>query len=228
MNVRAWCDENDQSKWGYNASNQNLDLSVTTDCGAIELPYTCDFEGTMQTVNNCKIPSCWSVIKGYHNSTYNYGIPTVANQSSSTQPIAYPHGGSYCLYFLNSTYSGTSEEYAILPEVSGDYDMSDIQISFWVRSNNTSCQMEVGVMTDPSNANTYVQVEVVEISSTYTEKIISLNSYTGKGRYIALKCPAANMYSQAFYVDDITIEYIPSCLVPDNLSADLHKMHRWR
>lgn len=220
VNVRAWCDKVDQSKWGYSASNQNLDLSVTTDCGAIELPYTCDFEGTMQTVNSCKIPSCWSVIKGYHNSTYSYGIPTVANQSSNTQPIAYPHGGTYCLYFLNSTYSGTSEEYAILPEISGEYNMKDIQIRFWVRSYSSSCTMEVGVMTDPSNANTYVQVEEVEMTSTYTEKTISLNSYTGKGRYIALKCPAASMYSQAFYVDDILVEYIPSCLVPEDLEAD--------
>ena len=220
VNVRAWCSETDQSKWGASSANQSYDKSVTTACGAIELPYTCDFEGTMQTVNSCKIPSCWSVIKGYQNSTNNnYGIPTVANQSSSTQPIAYPHGGSYCLYFLNSTYSGTSEEYAILPEISGDYNMSDIQISFWVRSNNTNCQMEVGVMTDPSNASTYVKVEDVDITSTYTEKTISLSSYTAKGRYIALKCPAANMYSQAFYVDDILVEYTPSCQVPENLEA---------
>ena len=220
VNVRAWCDENDQSKWGASV-NQNYDKSVTTACGAIELPYICDFEGTIQTVNSCKIPNCWSVIKGYQNSTYSYGIPTVANQSYSTQPIAYPHCGSYCLYFLNSTASGTAEEYAILPEISGDYNMSDIQISFWVRSNNTDCQMEVGVMTDPSNANSYVKVADVEISSTYTEKIIGLSSFTGKGRYIALKCPAASMYSQAFYVDDITVEYIPSCLIPESLEAEV-------
>ena len=220
VNVRAYCSETDQSKWGASTANQSYDKSVTTDCGTIELPYTCDFEGTMQTVNSCKIPSCWSVIKGYHNSTNSYGIPTVANQSTSTQPIAYPHGGTYCLYFLNSTYSGTAEEYAILPEVSEEYKMGNVQIRFWVRSNNTSCQMEVGVMADPSNANTYVQVETVEITSTYTEKTISLSSYSGNGRYIALKCPAASMYSQAFYVDDITVEYIPSCQVPDDLDAD--------
>ncbi len=220
VNVRAWCNENDQSKWGASV-NQSYDKSVTTACGAIELPYICDFEGSMQNVNSCKIPSCWSVIKGYQNNTYNYGIPTVANQSYSPQPIAYPHGGSYCLYFLNSTASGTAEEYAILPEISGDYNMSDIQISFWVRSNNTDCQMEVVVMTEPSNANTYVKVADVEISSTYTEKIIGLSSYSGKGRYIALKCPAASMYSQAFYVDDITVEYIPSCLIPESLEAEV-------
>ena len=220
VNVRAWCSETDQSKWGASTANQSYDKSVTTDCGAITLPYTCDFEGATQTVNNCKIPTCWSVIKGYHNSTYSYGIPTIANQSSSTQPIAYPHDGTYCLYFLNSTYSGTSEEYAILPEISEEYKMGNVQIRFWVRSNNTSCQMEVGVMTDPSNSNTFVQVEEVGITSTYTEKTISMSNYSGNGRYIALKCPAASMYSQAFYVDDITVEYIPSCQVPDDLDAD--------
>ena len=220
VNVRAYCSETDQSKWGASTANQSYDKSVTTDCGAIELPYTCDFEGTTQTVNNCKIPSCWSVIKGYHNNTYSYGIPTVANQSSSTQPIAYPHDGTYCLYFLNSTYSGTSEEYAILPEISEEYKMGNIQIRFWVRSYSSACTMEVGVMTDPSNSNTFVQVEEVGITSTYTEKTISLSSYSGNGRYIALKCPAASMYSQAFYVDDITVEYIPSCQVPDDLDAD--------
>ena len=218
VNVRAWCDENDQSKWGASV-NQSYDKSVTTACGAIELPYICDFEGTMQTVNSCKIPSCWSVIKGYQNSTYSYGIPTVANQSYSTQPIAYPHGGSYCLYFLNSTSYETTEEYAILPEISEVYKMSNIQIRFWVRSYSTPCTMEVGVMTDPGNASTYVKIEDVEMTSTYAEKTISLSSYSGNSRYIALKCPAPTMYSQAFYVDDITVEYIPSCQVPENLEA---------
>ena len=219
VNVRAWCDENDQSKWGASV-NQSYDKSVTTSCGTIELPYTCDFEGTLQTVNSCKIPSCWSVIKGYQNSTYSYGIPTVANQSSSTQPIAYPHGGSYCLYFLNSTSYGTTEEYAILPEISEVYKMSNIQIRFWVKSYSSPCTMEVGVMTAPGNASTYVKIEDVEMTSTYAEKTISLSSYSGNGRYIALKCPAPTMYSQAFYVDDITVEYIPSCQVPENLEAD--------
>ena len=211
--VQANCGEGDLSKWA--------ETTFTTGCGAIDLPYTCDFEGTSQTVNSCTIPSCWSVIRGYYNSTNRYGVPTMATPSTSTQPIVQQtHSGSYSLYFLNSTRYGTTEEYAILPEISGDYNMRDIQISFWVRSNNTDCQMEVGVMTDPSNANTYVKVAEVEISSTYTEKIIGLSSYTGKGRYIALKCPAASMNSQAFYVDDILVEYIPSCQVPVNLAAD--------
>ena len=209
--VQANCGEGDLSKWA--------ETTFTTGCGAIDLPYTCDFEGTSQTVNNCKIPSCWSVIKGYQNSTYSYGIPTVANQSSSTQPIAYPHGGSYCLYFLNSTYSGTSEEYAILPEISDAYNMSNIQIRFWVRSYSSPCTMEVGVMTDPSNASTYVKIEDVEMTKDYTEKTISLNNYSGIGRYIALKCPSPTMYSQAFYVDDITVENNPDYLFTKDITA---------
>ena len=201
--VQANCGEGDLSKWA--------ETTFTTGCGAIDLPYTCDFEGTSQTVNSCTIPSCWSVIRGYYNSTYRYGVPTMATPSTSTQPIVQQtHSGSYSLYFLNSTYYGTSEEYAILPEISDAYDMSNIQIRFWVRSYSSPCTMEVGVMTDPSNANTYVKVEDVEMTSTYTEKTISLNSYSGTGRYIALKCPAPSMYSQAFYVDDITVEENPN------------------
>lgn len=213
VRVQADCGDGDLSQWA--------ETTFTTGCGAINLPYTCDFEGTSQTVNSCTIPSCWSVIRGYYNSSSRYGVPTMATPSTSTQPIVQQtHSGSYSLYFLNSTHYGTSEEYAILPEISGGYNMRDIQIRFWVRSYSSPCTMEVGVMTDPSNANTYVKVEDVEITKDYTEKTISLNNYSGIGRYIALKCPAPSMYSQAFYVDDILVEYIPSCQVPDNLAAD--------
>lgn len=206
--VQADCGEGDLSKWA--------ETTFTTGCGAIDLPYTCDFEGTSQTINNCIIPSCWSVIRGYYNSTYRYGVPTMATPSTSTQPIVQQtHSGSYSLYFLNSTSYGTTEEYAILPEISDAYDMSNIQIRFWVRSYSSPCTMEVGVMTDPSNANTYVKIEDVEMTSTYTEKTINLNSYSGTGRYIALKCPAPTMYSQAFYVDDITVEIPTSNFTKD-------------
>lgn len=209
--VQANCGEGDLSKWA--------ETTFTTGCGAIDLPYTCDFEGTSQTVNSCTIPSCWSVIRGYYNSTYRYGVPTMATPSTSTQPIVQQtHSGSYCLYFLNSTYYGTSEEYAILPEISDAYDMSNIQIRFWVKSYSSPCTMEVGVMTDPSNANTYVKVEDVEMTSTYAEKTISLNSYSGTGRYITLKCPAPTMHSQAFYVDDITVE-IPTSNFTKDITA---------
>jgi hypothetical protein len=85
--------------------------------------------------------------------------------------------------------------------------------------------MEVGVMTDPSNANTYVKVEDVEMTSDYTEKTISLNNYLGNGRYIALKCPAPTMYSQAFYVDDITVEETPAILT--NQTVELHQGWNW-
>ena len=225
VNVRAWCDENDQSKWGA-ATNQTYDLSVTTDCGAIDLPYTCDFEGTTQTVNNCKIPQCWSVIRGYYNSTYSYGIPTIANQSTSSQPIAVPHGGTYCLYFLNSTYYETAEEYAILPEISEGYNMSCVQIRFWVRSDNVDCPMEVGIMTDPSNASTFVKIEDINVTPTYTEQTVAFTSYSGNGRYIALKCPApTTLYSQKFYVDDVTVEETPTC--PTEQTIQLSQGWNW-
>lgn len=213
VRVQADCGDGDLSQWA--------ETTFTTGCGAISLPYTCDFEGTMQTVNSCKIPQCWSVIRGYYNQTYSYGIPTVAKQSSGSQPIAYPHGGTWCLYFLNSTYSGTGAEYAILPEISKRYKIKNVQIKFWGRSYNSST-VQVGVMTDPSNASTFVKVADVDLASKYAEKTVTLETYTGKGRYIAFYCPAATQYQTAFYIDDITVEFIPSCQVPTDLEASVN------
>ena len=213
VRVQADCGDDDRSQWA--------ETTFTTGCGAISLPYTCDFEGTMQTVNGCKIPQCWSVIRGYYNQTYSYGIPTVAKQSSGSQPIAYPHGGTWCLYFLNSTYSGTGAEYAILPEISKRYKIKNVQIKFWGRSYNSST-VQVGVMTDPSNASTFVKVADVDLTSSYAVKTVTLETYTGKGRYIAFCCPAATQHSTAFYIDDITVEYIPSCQVPTDFEASVN------
>ena len=45
VNVRAWCTDEDQSKWSY--ANQTYDLTVTTDCAELTLPYFNDFEGAL-------------------------------------------------------------------------------------------------------------------------------------------------------------------------------------
>ena len=213
VRVQADCGGGDLSQW--------TETTFTTGCGSISLPYTCDFEGAMQTVDGCKIPQCWSVIRGYYNQTYSYGIPTVANQSQNSQPIAYPHGGTWCLYFLNSANSGTGAEYAIMPEIGRKYRMRNVQVKFWGRSYSSST-VQVGVMTDPSNTSTFVKMADVDLTNTYTEKTVTLETYTGKGRYIAFCCPAATQYHTAFYIDDITVEYIPSCQVPTDFEASVN------
>lgn len=215
VNVRAWCDEDDQSKWGY-STNQNSDLSVTTDCGAISLPYSYGFEDNLQTGTSYPMPQCWERIQYVYNySTYYPYVYT----ASSLYP--YAHGGNGAnstsgksLRFYKS--SSTSTETAILPAVEDGYQMSDLQIRFWARSTNDNQAISIGVMTSPTTANTFTEVLLVEgISTTFTEFTVPLSNYNGDGRYIAIRCGTGN--GQPIFIDDITVELIPNSTTTQNV-----------
>lgn len=218
VNVRAWCDENDQSKWGY-STNQNNDLSVTTDCGDITIPYFCDFESNLQTSTSYPMPQCWERIQYvYQYSTYYPYVYT----ASSLYP--YAHGGDgnnsttgKCLRFYKA--SATSTETAILPAVEEGYQMSDLQIRFWARLGSTTYSEEktltIGIMDGTTSSSTFTPISTVMIGGTtteanqnYAEYTVPFTGYTGNGRYIAIRTGASSSLIQLF-VDDIWVEFNP-------------------
>ena len=229
LNVRAYCSEDDQSKWGA-STNQSYDLSITTECGALSLPYTYGFEDNLNTASpyssSYPFPNCWNRIvyqSGYYGS-YTY-YPYVFTATTS-QP--YAHGGNgansysgHCLRFYQT--SGSTNECAVLPEISSDYEISRIQIRFWAAVQSSQGTLSVGVMENPTVASTFTSIQEVTVSNTYSngfqEFTIPFSSYNGDGRYIALMCGTGNSYAY-FLIDDITVEVVPSCLVPENLTAD--------
>ena len=210
VNVRAYCDAEDQSKWGY-STNQNYDLSVTTECAAITLPYTCDFEGAVETgghFSTYSVPKCWDRVELQYGSypPYTY-YPYVYDYSSDA------HGGTKSLRMLKN--SNSANETIILPEVDGQYDMSSLQIRFWAKTNSTNQTLQVGVM----EGTTFVQVdEVIVANSTYTEYTVYFDGYNGTGRNIVIKC-GSYQYMIYYYIDDLTVEVVPTCRRPKNLEA---------
>jgi hypothetical protein len=75
--------------------------------------------------------------------------------------------------------------------------------------------MFVGVMTDPLNASTFVQVAAVGASATGTwqDKEVFFNNYTGTGQYIAFKIQYNSTYMYG-YIDNLEIMDIPTCPRP--------------
>ena len=77
-------------------------------------------------------------------------------------------------------------------------------------------------MSSSTDANTFVQIEEINVSNTYNdgfqEFTTPFSTYTGNGRYIAFMCGTGSAYAY-FLIDDITVEVVPSCLVPDELEA---------
>ena len=221
VRVQADCDEGDLSQWATS--------SFSTTCGALELPYTYGFEENLVTTSpyssSNPFPKCWDRIayqSGYYGS-YTY-YPYVFTATTS-QP--YAHGGNgantysgHSLRFYQT--SSSTNECAVLPEISSDYNMNRIQIRFWAAVQSSQGNLKIGIMSSPTDANTFVQIEEINVSNTYNdgfqEFTIPFSTYTGNGRYIAFMCGTGSAYAY-FLIDDITVEVVPSCLVPDELEA---------
>ena len=99
-----------------------------------------------------------------------------------------------------------------------DVDLSMARIRFWAQGNtsSSSVSMEVGVMSDPEDEETFVSlstltgVPVSSNSSVMKEYVISLEGATNGEKYIAFyfKNSAG---SGSYYIDDITVEELPAC-----------------
>ena len=208
VNVRAWCGGDDYSKWSL--ANQSLDKTITTACASITLPYTCDFEGAVETgdhFSTYSVPKCWDRVEMQYgsNSPYTY-YPYVYDNSSDA------HGGTKSLRMYRTPNS--ANQTIILPAIDDAYNMSDLQIRFWAKSGSSNNTLYVGVM----EGDNFVQVAAVEgVSTTYAEFTVPLSDYTGTGRNIAIRCGSSTGYLY-FFIDDVKVEVIPTCLIPTGLS----------
>ena len=196
--VQNVCPNGDTSVW--------VPFTFRTACSPYTvLPYTQDFESwTSSSSITSTIDPCWSRQTNYQYST----IYPYVNTS-------YSHSGTKSMYF----YGSSNNPYALLVLPQFADTIQNLQVSFWMYSGSSSYRIEVGVMTNPDDISTFVPVSSV-YNTTYNTWVlneVSLNSYTGQGRYIAFKTPST-IYTYC-YIDDITVERIPLCRRPTNLSV---------
>ena len=121
VNVRAWCGGDDYSKWSL--ANQSMDKSITTACAEVMMPYTCDFEGALETgghFSTYSVPKCWNRIEMQYGSysPYTY-YPYVYDYSSDA------HGGTKSLRMYRTPNSATQT--IIIPAIDDSYQMSDFK-----------------------------------------------------------------------------------------------------
>ena len=178
--------------------------TYTDACGIQTLPYTDDFESA--TVY--QVPECYAKISG--NSSYPY---------AST---SYCHSGTRSIYAYLYT---TDYYYFVLPRVIDTltYPMNSLMLSFWARSSSTANTFTVGVLTDPTNHNTFSAIQnfTPANTNTYEEFIAYFNSVDMSemyGSYIAIRFDPATNYSTSC-IDDIMVDIAPSCSPVRNLTT---------
>ena len=174
----------------------------TTPCVPLTtLPFMENFENfTASSASGSPITDCWHRGNSFSSSGYPYVTTSYANS------------GMRSLYFYNS---GTATHtYLALPAMSMSID--SLQVSF-AAYQMSSYSIKVGVMTDPTDFNTFTEVASLSPSTTNTWEMLEvpLNSYEGTGQYITLAAYGAYSY---MYIDDIEVTVIPNCPRPRNIT----------
>ena len=208
--VKSICSATEESEWSLMKSVHTYCDNLTT------LPYTYGFEDAATGSSSSPVfdAECWTRL---NNGTQYMGYPYISSSSN------YCHTGSRGLYWTNST-SSTYGDYQclVLPGVDATvYSVNTLRLKFWAKATSSSYHpvFQVGVMTDPSDINSFQLVQTVNVEgTTWKEYKANLNGYTGTGNYVAVKAvrPSSTWYAS---VDDFTLQAV-TCFEPTAVAAN--------
>ena len=209
ISARSICAAGDTSVWIPS-------ISFLTECGALgtsSLPYTCDFENNNFGGSELyPLPVCWQ-------RTGDIDRPYVERVS------VFAHSGTRYL----TTGDDATDYYVILPQINtAELSASELQLGFYAMISDFSGSIDVGVMTDSTDVMTFTPVSTINaLTQSYTEFEVPLSHYTGNGSYIAMRMNSVggtdyygNHLYATIYIDDVTLDYIPDCQQPADLSQD--------
>ncbi|MCQ2337956.1 MAG: fibronectin type III domain-containing protein [Paludibacteraceae bacterium] len=195
---------------GQSADSVPFSQTFTTSCLPITtLPYTCGFETAELSVMANPLPLCWQRLNNANQSISYY--PNVAGSAE------YAHTGSGTLRFYpyhSVLYNYGDYQLAILPEIDASYPINNLRITFYARMQEitSSHNFIVGVITNPTDINTFVPVDSFPVSSNFHRRHeVLFDSYTGTTGRIALLARASESTEPIIYVDDVVVDVIPSC-----------------
>ena len=172
-----------------------------TDCDVItesDLPYRESFDAYGTGSSSTSFPPCWARAR------------TAAPFINSTYSSSFP--GAMYTFFNGLPLTMATPEF--------DVDIFSLQVDFTLRASQTSHGFIVGVMTNPTDDNTFVPVDTVFVKSpnTWEEHTVFLNQYPGNGKYIAFQVNGIGGNGYAIYMDDLVINHIGTCMAPNEIT----------
>ena len=182
--------------------------SFRTNCVSPQLPYSEDFDSyttDYYPANTGITPDCWRTIMTalppYESGNY---LPQVYYNYS---PVS--HSGTYCYHL-----SGTG--YHTLPPM--PVPLNEVVLTFWDYSYNTTFGLQVGVM----EGDIFVPLhDISNIPFIHNQHEVDFVDYIGSSRIIAFyNYNTANSTPLSeHYLDDIQVDYLPSCPSVKNITA---------
>ena len=157
-----------------------------------------------------------SIYKGFKDLISPMLLQTTYPRGATSIPV---YDGAYLA--LNGV-----DNYVAFPYVANP---SELEITFRLSSGSTtyagSGRVAVGVMTDPYDLSTFVELGRFDAADgTFAKVRQTLDSYTGNGHYIAIRAlsPVApnSTYGSHNCIDNVRIKTISTCLDPTNVTAN--------
>ncbi len=198
-------------------------VMFTTECAPITtLPYTTNFENILPAGSGSSVvmvPNCWAT----------ESASGTAPRIYYTTTLDYAPSQSHALYFYN-------EGVVALPEMGMPLD--SLMVSFHDYNPTPGTYgLVIGAVDSitPGFAASFQPIDTIpfELGVNSYNVVSFLSDYIGSANHIAIKNynAAGNTYA-THYIDDLTIDVIPSCIAPQrvrttaltNVSADLE----WR
>lgn len=186
LRVKSVCSSTDESEWSYS----NFHTSITS------FPFYDSFDNYGTGINI--MPYGWSKISN--------SISTI----SSVYTYNYSPPGGLIIF------SDTINNYVISPKIDTSIQLNSLRLKFQFNVLMPESKLVVGVMSNPTDTNTFVQIEEIssELFRIWEEKEVLLNSYNGNDKYIAFKTPA----NSQVVIDNLEISTIPTCIKPNNIT----------
>lgn len=104
------------------------------------------------------------------------------------------------------------------PPLAESISVSDIILKFWSRGGGVNFPLSIGVMTNPTDPDTYIETHSLTVTTNLTEYMLSMQDYSGPGSCIAFKHGLGGA-GRSIYIDDIMYERheppLVTAIIPD-------------
>ena len=193
--VRSVCTSSDKSEWSLAGTAKTLCVPVTT-----------MFENFDSYATGNIVPDCWARIVGALNTAQ-----TISSTSAAS--------GNRNLYQITSTPANATV--VVLPEFS-NVNAGTHWLRFKARVASSTGSLDVGYVTNSSDASTFVNVQTISIlNASYTsqdsEYTVIIPSTVPANARLAIRNNGTSTVGH-FY-DDVYWEAKPSCISPTNITV---------
>lgn len=186
-----------QSVWSFAGT-------FKTACSTFTVPYTENFDTTSTgSTSNTNAPSCWAYLESASFAGYGY----VAASNSYSAPNS---------YYMNNSTGTTGSQMLVAPPTINLSDGTK-RVRFYAKAGGSNYTLLVGTLSNPADPASFTPIGA-PIALTTTHAQYTVNIPAGTDLQLAFKHGLGGS-SRSIYIDNITVQNIPSCLEPTTLTS---------